>query len=67
MKCLYIAKGGVLSGAEGAFRTQAAQQGVAIEAAEAAPEQPQRAPRKCSIYYLTGHTARTCPRRQATS
>ena len=67
MKRSYIAKGGILSGAEGASCTQAAQQGIAMEAAEAAPKQPQQAPRKYSIYYLTGHTARTCPKRQATS
>jgi hypothetical protein len=67
MKYSYIAKGGVLLGAEGAFYTQAAQQGVAMEAAEAVPKQPQRAPCKCSMCYLTGHTAYTCPKQQATS
>ena len=63
----YIAKGGVLSGAEGASRAQAAREGVAEGVAEAAAERPQRAPRKCSICASIEHTARTCPRRQATS
>ena len=59
----YIARGGVLSGAEGLSCIQAAQNG----AAEAAAERPQRAMRKCSMCKSTEHTARTCPRRQATS
>jgi hypothetical protein len=63
----YIARGGVLSGAEGASRAQAAQEGVVEGAAEAATERPQRVPRKCSVCYSIEHTARTCPRRQATS
>src|ERR1700722_8465569 len=46
-KRTYIARGGVLSGAEGASRAQAAQEGVVEGAAEAATERPQRAPRKC--------------------
>jgi len=62
----YIARGGVLSGAEGASRAQAAQKGAAEGAAEAVAERPQRAPRKCSMCKSTEHTARTCPRRQAT-
>ena len=74
-KRTYIARGGVLSGAEGASRAQAAQEGVvegaaeaaAEVAAEAATERPQRAPRKCSMCYSIKHNARTCPRRQATS
>ena len=57
----YIAKGGVLSGAEGASRASAAKEGAA------AAKRPQRAPRKCSMCTSTGHTARTCPRRQPTS
>ena len=60
----YIARGGVLTGAEGASRAQAAQGGAAEGAAEAAAKRPQRAVRKCSICKLTKHTARTCPRRQ---
>ena len=64
---IYIAKGGVLLGAEGASRAQAAREGVVERAAEAAAERPQRAPRKCSMCESTEHTARTCPRRQATS
>ena len=63
----YIARGGVLSGAEGLSRTQAVQKGAvegAVEgAAEAAAERPQRAVRKCSMCKSTEHTARTCPRR----
>ena len=55
----YIARGGVLSGAEGLSRAQAAE-----APAEAAAERPQRAPRKCSICASTEHNARTCPRRQ---
>ena len=68
---MYIAKRGVLSGAEGASRAQAAQnaatEAAAIEAGSAATERPQRAPRKCSMCTSTEHTARTCPRRQVTS
>jgi hypothetical protein len=59
-KRIYIARGGVLLGVEGASYTQAAQ-------IEAAAERPQRAPRKCSMCKSTEHNARTCPRRQATS
>ena len=74
-KRTYIARGGVLSGAEGASHAQAAQEGVvegaaeaaAEVAAEAATERPQRAPRKCSMCYSIKHNIRTCPRRQATS
>jgi len=66
-KCTYIARGGVLLGAEGASRAQAAQGGAAEGAAEAAAERPQQAPRKCSICKSLEHTARTCPRRQITS
>ena len=58
----YIARGGVLSGAEGASRAQAAQRGVVEGAAEVATERPQRAPRKCSICKSLEHTARICPR-----
>ena len=64
---MYIAKGGVLLGAEGASRAQAAQEVPVEVAVEAAPEQRQRAPRKCSMCTSTEHTARTCPRRQAIS
>ena len=64
---MYIARRGVLSGVEGASRAQAAQEGVVEGAAEAATERPQRAPRKCSMCHLIEYTARTCPRRQATS
>jgi len=66
-KRTYIARGGVLSGAEGASRAQAAREGVVERAAEAAAERPQRAPRKCSMCESTEHTARTCPRRQASN
>ena len=66
-KRTYIAKGGVLLGAEGASRAQAAREGVVERAAEAAAERPQRAPRKCSMCESTEHTARTCPRRQASN
>jgi len=63
----YVARGGVLLGAEGASRVQAGQIGAAKEVVKAAAERPQRAPRKCSMCYSTEHTARTCPTRQATS
>ena len=67
----YIAKGGVLSGAEGASRASAAKEGAAAAVAEgaaaAAAKRPQRAPRKCSMCASTEHTARTCPRRQPPS
>ena len=66
-KRTYIARGGILSGAEGASRAQAAREGVVERAAEAAAERPQRAPRKCSMCESTEHTARTCPRRQASN
>ena len=66
-KRTYIARRGVLSGAEGASRAQAAQEEAVAVAAEAAVERPQRALRKCSMCKLTEHNARTCPRRQATS
>ena len=59
----YIARGGVLSGAEGLSRAQAAE-AMHKAPAEAAAERPQRAPRKCSICASTEHNARTCPRRQ---
>ena len=62
----YIARGGVLLGAEGASRTQARQIGATEGAAEAPAEQPQRAVRHCSMCYSIEHTARTCPTRQAT-
>ena len=68
---MYIARGGILSGAEGLSHTQAVQKGAvegAVEgAAEAAAERLQWAVRKCSICKSTEYTARTCPRRQATS
>ncbi|OCL00021.1 uncharacterized protein K441DRAFT_725636 [Cenococcum geophilum 1.58] len=64
---MYIARGGVLLGVEGASHAQAAQEEVVGGVAQAAAEQPQRAPRKCSVCYSIEHTARTCPRRQATS
>ena len=66
-KRMYIARGGVLSGAEGLSRAQAVQKGAVEGVVEAAAERPQRAVRKCSICKSTEHTARTCPRRQATS
>ena len=59
-----IARGGVLTGAEGASRTQAAQGGTVEEVAEAAAKRPQRVVRKCSICKLTEHMARTCHRCQ---
>jgi hypothetical protein len=71
---MYIAKGGILTGSEGASLAHAASEGGAESAAApaaapatAATEQLQRAPRKCSMCTSTEHTARTCPRRQATS
>jgi len=66
-KCTYIARGGVLLGAEGASRAQAVQGGAAEGAAEAAAERPQRALRKCSMCKSLEHMARICPRRQTTS
>ena len=62
-KRTYIARGGVLSGAEGASCAQAAREGVVERAAEAAAERPQRAVCKCSICKSTEHNACTCPRR----
>ena len=51
----YIARGGVLLGAEGASRAQAAQEGAVEGAAEAAVKRPQRAVRKCSMCKSTEH------------
>jgi hypothetical protein len=62
-RCKYIAKGGVLTGAEGLSRAQAAQVGCEEATADATAEQPQRAVRKCSMCGSTEHTARTCPTR----
>jgi len=59
----YIARGGVLLGAEGASRAQATQE----EVAEAAAKRPRRALPKCSMCKSTEHNVRTCPRRQVTS
>jgi len=64
---MYIARGGVLSGAEGASRAQAVHEGVVEGGAEAAAERPQRAVRKCSMCKSTEHNVRTCPRRQIIS
>jgi hypothetical protein len=61
-KRTYIARGGVLSAAEGVSCAQAAQIRAEDRAVEAAAERPQRAPRKCSKCASTEHTARTCPR-----
>ena len=61
---MYIAKGGVLTGAEGLFCAQTAQTRHEGATAGAATEQRQRAVRKCSICKSTEHTARTCPGRQ---
>jgi len=57
----------VLSGAEGASRASAAQEGVAEGAVEAAVGPRQRVKLRCSIYKSTEYNARTCPKRQATS
>jgi len=59
----YIAKGGVLTGAEGLSRIQAARAGCEEATADATAEQLQRAVRKCSMCRSTEHTARTCPTR----
>ena len=59
----YTAKGGVLSGAEGASCAQAIQKGAAEGAVEVAAERPQRALRKCSICKLIEYIARMCLRR----
>ena len=63
----YIAKGGVLSGAEGLSRAQAVQERAVEGAVEAAAERPQRAVRKCSMCKSIEHNVRTCPRRQISS
>ena len=64
---MYIARGGVLSGVKRASRVQATQEEVVEGVIKVATQRPQRALRKCSICYLIKYTARTCPRRQATS
>ena len=66
-KRTYIARGGVLLGAEGASRVSTAQEGAAEGAAEAAAGPRQRVKPRCSMCKLTEHNARTCPKRQATS
>ena len=63
----YIARGGVLLGAEGASRAQDAQEVAQEGAAEAAAERPQRAICKCSMCKSTKHNACTCFRRQINS
>ena len=63
----YIARGGVLSGAEGASYAQAAQTRHKEAIVEAAAERPQRVVRKCSICKSIEHNTRTCPRRQISS
>ena len=63
----YIARGGVLLGAKESSHAQATWEGAAEGAVEAAAKRPQRAVRKCSLCKSIEHTARTCPRRQATS
>ena len=60
---MYIARRGILLGAEGASRAQAAQGGTAEGEAEVAAKRPQRAPRKCSTCKSIEYNARTCPRR----
>jgi hypothetical protein len=67
MNCTYIAKGGILLGAEGASRVQVTPIRVAKRVLEAAVERPQRVLRKCSMCSSIEHTARTCPERQTTS
>jgi hypothetical protein len=62
-----IARGGVLSGADGVSRAQAARKGAVEGPAEAAAKRPQRAKPRCSMCESTEHNARTCPRRQADS
>ena len=62
-KRTYIARGGVLLGAEGASRAQAIQEGAAKGAVEAAAERPQRVLRKYSMCKSTEYNARTCPKR----
>ena len=66
-KRTYIARGGVLSGAEGAFCVSAAQEGAAEGAAEAAARPRQRVKLKCSMCKSIEYNARTCPKRQAIS
>ena len=63
----YIARGGVLLGAEGVSRAQAAQTRHEEATVEAAAERPQQALPKCSMCASTEHNARTCPRRQISS
>ena len=63
----YIARGGVLSGAEGASRAQDAQEVAQEGAAEAAAERPQRAMHKYSMCKSIKYNACTCPRRQINS
>ena len=62
-KRIYIARGGVLLGTEGASYTQATQQGAVGGAVAAEAKRPQQALRKYSMCKSTEHTARTCPRR----
>jgi len=57
----------VLSGAEGASRASAAQEGAVEGAAEVVAGPRQRAKPRCSICKSIEHNARTCPKRQATS
>jgi len=62
-KRTYIARGGILSGSEGASCAQATQIRQEVAIVEAVAEQPRRVVRKCSMCKLIEYTARTCPRR----
>ena len=59
---MYIAKGGVLLGAEGLSRAQAVQER-AVEGAVEVAKRPQRVVRKYSICKSIEHNVYTCPRR----
>jgi hypothetical protein len=66
-KYTYIAKEGILSGAERASQTQVAQIRVVKRAVETAVKRLQYVLRKCSMCSLIEHTAHTCPEWQTTS
>ena len=65
-KRLYIAKRGVLSGAEGLGLIEKRDSSQNNSPADVQQEVRQRAPSKCSLCSSLEHNARKCPERQST-
>ena len=60
----YVARGGVLSGAEGQSLTENRENSRTEVVEDVPSEVRQRAPPKCSLYSSLEHNARSCPERQ---